>query len=209
MWLRIYGDGRHMNSDIMKNLPVPDLDDIKKTSDLLDLLSSKLMKFLFDNFEPEKKRFETSKVKIIIDLIDILLGRLYSLTSDEINYVINYDSVIRKGGKIEGWLFNLMDYYFFDVISEQNQLDYKFLDFLIDETYYHTNDCTEYPTIISSLKDKIKPLEVDKWIILKEKMALDNISEEEELELKKINSTNLKSLKITRNLINELIRHLR
>ncbi|BAW32132.1 conserved hypothetical protein [Methanothermobacter sp. MT-2] len=209
MWLRIYGDGRHMNSDIMKNLPVPDLDDIKKTSDLLDLLSSKLMKFLFDNFEPEKKRFETSKVKIIIDLIDILLGRLYSLTSDEINYVINYDSVIRKGGKIEGWLFNLMDYYFFDVISEQNQLDYKFLDFLIDETYYHTNDCTEYPTIISSLKDKIKPLKVDKWIILKEKMALDNISEEEELELKKINSTNLKSLKITRNLINELIRHLR
>ncbi|MBC7318375.1 N-6 DNA methylase [Candidatus Bipolaricaulota bacterium] len=207
LWLRIYGDGRHMNSDIMKNFPIPNVDDIKKTSDLLNLFSSKLMKFLFDNFEPEQKRFETSKVKIIIDLIDIVLGRLYSLASDEINYVINYDSVIRKGGKVEGWLFNLMDYYFFDAISEQNQLDYEFLDFLIDEAYHHTNDGTEYPKIITSLKDKIKPLELDKWIILKENMAFDNINEKEELELK-INSTNLKSLKITRDLINDLIHHL-
>lgn len=195
LWFRIYGDGRHMNKDVMKNCPIPSPDDIKKTSKLLNLLSSKLMKFLFENFDPARKRFETSNVKVIIDLTDIVLGRLYLLTSDEINYVLNYDSIIRKESKVEEWLFHLIDYYFFDAISDKNQLDYGFLDSLIDKIYYTIKTHSkEKRRIIQSLEENIKPINIDDWINLKEKA-----------ELEEINLKNLECLKTTCMLINELV----
>ncbi len=51
---------------------------IKFNKLFLYIFSLKLTHFLYENFDEEKKRFDTSRVKVIIDLCDILLGRLYS-----------------------------------------------------------------------------------------------------------------------------------
>lgn len=160
IWLRIYGDGRNMTSDLMENCPIPSLDKLEKASKLLDLLSSKLMQFLFDNFDAEHRRFETSNVKIIIDLCDIVLGRLYQLNADEIEYIMNYDESIRKGKKVDDCLFYLIDLYVIDALLELNLLDYEFLSKLIDEVYYNENkDKDNIPIkieLIHSIKSQLE-----------------------------------------------------
>lgn len=156
IWLRIYGDGRDMNKDIMKNFPIPPLDNIKKTSRLWDLLSSKLMRFLWDTLDAEEGRFETSKVKIIIDLCDIAIGRLYPLTANEIDYILNYDENIRKGRKVDNWLFYLIDLYVIDALTDSNMLDYEFLDHLIDEVYNDKNNIPSETEIITAFEDQMK-----------------------------------------------------
>jgi hypothetical protein len=82
-WMRIYGNGRDLNLDILKVFPIVEYNlPIKQ---LLTENVNRLMKYLFENFDNEKNRFTTSNVKSIIDLSDILLGKIYGLSHDEID----------------------------------------------------------------------------------------------------------------------------
>ena len=101
-WFRIYSDGRHMNSDIMKALPLPqDLHNkLEKFLEILKDFSSLLMKSLFYYFDKEHRRFKTSKMKHIIDICDIILGKIYDLPDDMVNYIQNFEPTVRGGKKI-------------------------------------------------------------------------------------------------------------
>lgn len=204
LWVRVYGDGHNLPTSIYENIPVPNEGRIIKFNKLFDIFSLKLMQFLYENFDEEKKRFDTSRVKVIIDLCDILLGRLYSLNSRETEYIMDYDSVIRKGRKIDEWIFTLLDYYIFDSLSNINMLDYNFLKDLIDELYYTANGESSFK-ISDSLKDQVKYIDFDKWNNLNNKKLANNISPEEIIDLEKVHEQNVESLKELSILINSTI----
>lgn len=97
-WFRIYGDGRHMNIDILQAMPVPDKSSIIKYSQLISSLRKMLMKELFAVFDKSGNRFLTSKIKGTLDIIDLAICRfLYKLQYKHILHIMNYDSKVRKG----------------------------------------------------------------------------------------------------------------
>ncbi|MEJ5273530.1 MAG: hypothetical protein WH035_05325, partial [Spirochaetota bacterium] len=101
-WFRIFGDGRHMNFDIFKEFPIPDLEKIKKFKSLLEKSSFSFLDALWSVFDSRGKRFLTSDVKDKIDLLDLALGRyLYLLNHEEILHIMNYDKEVRVGLKLK------------------------------------------------------------------------------------------------------------
>lgn len=92
---RIYGDGRHFNTDLMNNFRVPSLPSINKQLDDFDNMEKKLMEELKSVYDETNRRFETSKVKPTIDQCDRILAELYSLTDEEYEYLIKYDWEVR------------------------------------------------------------------------------------------------------------------
>jgi hypothetical protein len=106
-WFRIYGDGRHMNSDILNFFPVPSKDTVLKYHQIINSLNLFFMEELFSNFDINRNRFITSKVKKSIDLIDLFICKfIYDLEYNEIYHILNYDKNIRGGIKINIQAFN-------------------------------------------------------------------------------------------------------
>jgi len=102
-WHRIYGDGRSMSKDIMLEFPLPAHKELPCISS--HSLSNRLMQALREVFEPERRRFRTSEIKQVIDLVDIYLGFLYGLTPEEIYHILDYDNEVRGGAKVPKELF--------------------------------------------------------------------------------------------------------
>ena len=101
-WLRIYGDGRHNNGDIMKNFPIPELEKIKKYNKFLKVFAKYHYKKMSRVFDSKHNRFESSKIKANIDLLDcFLLHFLYEFDTKNIKFICDYDKNIRGGLKID------------------------------------------------------------------------------------------------------------
>ena len=104
-WLTI-SDCRHLTQKVIKQCPIPSKNalssaDLKKMNDL----STKLMTCYGNNSNHVEKRrgyksleFKVAPCKKIINEIDFLLGKMYGLTDDEINYIIKYDLEMKIGG---------------------------------------------------------------------------------------------------------------
>lgn len=95
-YLRVYGDGRHLNMDILKSFPIPEYDRIINNSSEIDKMKDRLMVGLSSVFDKSQKKFYTSKIKRVIDECDKLLCTLYGIDETEYDYIINYDSEIRN-----------------------------------------------------------------------------------------------------------------
>lgn len=118
-WFRIFGDGRHMNYDIFEELPIPELNKIEKFEVILENLKKNLMNSLFSVFDKSHNRFETSKIKKEIDMVDLFIGRfLYELAYSEILYIMNYDKEVRTGIQIKEFEENIYRAYY--NINRQN-----------------------------------------------------------------------------------------
>ena len=101
-WLRIYGDGRHNNGDIMQNFPIPELEKIKKYNKFLKVLAKYHYKKMLRVFDSKYNRFESSKIKANIDLLDcFLLHFLYEFEIKNIKFICDYDKNIRGELKID------------------------------------------------------------------------------------------------------------
>jgi hypothetical protein len=99
-WFRIFGNGRDMNTDVLEAFPIPKMDIIKKYQKELERESEKLLKALFENYDAEHEKFNTSLVKATIDKCDVLLAEIYGLNKAQLDFILNYDSNIRGGKKI-------------------------------------------------------------------------------------------------------------
>jgi hypothetical protein len=120
-WFRIYGDGRHMNIDILENFPLPSKEKVQKYNILLRKVRIKFMDSLFSVFEKDRNRFLTSEIKCEIDLLDLILGKyFYSLSYDEIKHILNYDSEIRRGIKLQKPFIDLIN----QILSLNQSEDY-------------------------------------------------------------------------------------
>ncbi len=100
IWLRIYGDGRHLNKDILASTPIPSLPVLRENKKVFKTLSMQLMERLFAVFDTERNRFSTSEIKKELDIVDITLGKLYGLSIEEIKYVLDYERIIHGGCKL-------------------------------------------------------------------------------------------------------------
>ncbi|MFH1561921.1 MAG: hypothetical protein ABIF11_00685 [Nitrospirota bacterium] len=109
-WFRIYGDGRHMNMDILESFPLPSRETILKYNILLNKMKERFMIKLFSVFDKERNRFITSSIKSEIDLLDLILCKyFYDLNYEEIKHVLDYDLEIRGGNKLQQPFIALVD----------------------------------------------------------------------------------------------------
>jgi Eco57I restriction-modification methylase len=106
VWFRIYSDGRHMNSDILKAIPLPDncFSKLECLKPYLKLLSDFLMKIQFKHFDSKNNRFNSSEIKPIIDCCDIFLKILYNFSTEILEFILNYEETIRKGKQIDDFI---------------------------------------------------------------------------------------------------------
>ncbi len=104
IWLRIYGDARHLNKDILKNVPVPSEQRILKFDSDTKNMCDALMKALEGVFDSDNNRFETSKIKSLLDQNDKILGKIYDFPPKDREkfetFIMNYDQIIHGGKQI-------------------------------------------------------------------------------------------------------------
>ncbi|MCK5341783.1 MAG: hypothetical protein KAR20_00180, partial [Candidatus Heimdallarchaeota archaeon] len=119
VWSRVYGDGRHLNADILKAFPLPSAFQAKlqKYAPLMVLLKTTLMKALFATFDPKYNRFATSRIKVILDVVDLFLGHLYGLSLDLITHIQVFESEIRGGNQLPLALARTLSKYLLTIAS--------------------------------------------------------------------------------------------
>ncbi len=101
VWNRIYGDGRHLNNDLLKGFPIPDIDTIRNIENEICRWKDILMKELKRVYDEKRNRFLTSQIKKTLDSIDVFLASLYGFEMHEIEYILNYEREIHGGSQIE------------------------------------------------------------------------------------------------------------
>lgn len=94
-FLRVYGDGRHLNTDILNNFRVPKTDLIDGKLRDFDQMAKKLMDDLRSVYDSKNRRFKTSMVKKTIDQCDGILNGVYGFTDEEYEYLVRYDNEVR------------------------------------------------------------------------------------------------------------------
>ena len=154
-WFRIYGDGRHMNIDILENVPLPSREDISKYKNFLTKIKIKFIENLFSVFDKERNRFITSRVKPEIDLLDFILGKyFYNLNYQEINYILDYDAEIRGGSQLNANITNLVR----KIIESKDKDKIKEYKHQIDKMIYQLYDLTpeEIEVVESLVTDNTK-----------------------------------------------------
>jgi len=139
LWFRIYGDGRHMNMDILENFPLISRENILKHKILLTKMRLKFMEKLFSVFDEDRDRFITSTIKSEIDLLDFILGRyFYNLNYKEINYILSYDAEIRGGNQLNTTIANLV----LKIIESEDKDEIKEYECQINEMVYNLYNLT-------------------------------------------------------------------
>lgn len=153
-WVRVYGDGRHMNRDIMEEFPIPSKEVISHNLILIKKIKERFMQKLYSVFESERKRFRTSEIKDEIDLIDLVIGRkFYNLEFYEIVHIINYDWEVRGGNKLNNEIYNLVNK--IRKIQKHSSQKTNFLESQIDQLVYELYNLTpqEIPIIEGNKND--------------------------------------------------------
>ncbi|MDI6811375.1 MAG: hypothetical protein QMD80_06865 [archaeon] len=104
-WLTI-SDCRHLTQEVLKQFPIPSIEAI--STDIFEKLkdyAQKLMECYKANSYYVGKRigyksleFKVNRCKKVINEIDRLIGEIYGLTDEEIEYLIGYDLEMRTEG---------------------------------------------------------------------------------------------------------------
>jgi len=149
-WFRVYGDGRHMNTDIFEEFRIPEENKILQYKQLLNHVRKDLMNSLFSVFDEERKRFETSRVKDRIDLADFVICRyLYGFDYKHIKHILDYDKEVRTGIELDenildriNQIISLTQSPDFET-SQEKQQKVKELEREIDQLVYKLYGLTE------------------------------------------------------------------
>lgn len=104
LWARIYADGRHNNTDIMKGFRLPNEDLISKYNDLWEKLALSHWQKMISVFTYKGKNssFATSQIKDSIDILDYhICLKILRLDMKTLKYICDYDKNIRGGIKCD------------------------------------------------------------------------------------------------------------
>jgi hypothetical protein len=129
--------------DILEEMPIPEENLMITFQPLINKASTSLMDSIFSVFDKKRERFETSKIKDKIDLVDLVLGKFfYNLSFEEILHIMNYDWEVRGGTKLSEPLRFLIE----EIISmkEKNPgTDTSSLESQIDQLVYQLYGLTD------------------------------------------------------------------
>ena len=94
-----YGNLRDFPLSLLEKFPFPDYEAIQENKKRVDSLKMQITTNLLKSFVADRGRvgeFRTGMCKYTIDEIDDLLGKIYRLSKNEIAFVKNYDTHIRR-----------------------------------------------------------------------------------------------------------------
>ena len=94
-----YGNLRDFPLSLLNKFPFPAIAELQDRKKKIDDLKKRLSKCLLDNFLSETGRvgeFRTAHCKPVIDEIDDLLGKIYGLNTEDVEFIKKYDIHIRK-----------------------------------------------------------------------------------------------------------------
>ncbi|QBQ08938.1 Eco57I restriction-modification methylase domain-containing protein [Pseudomonas sp. SXM-1] len=104
----LFSDCEHVNDDLVKSVPIPSNWDNNDWATLSENLNSQLVKYALRKTINTKQghvieydEMKASRAKSAIDEIDLALGKLYGLSEDEIDFIINYDIKYRMGSSTD------------------------------------------------------------------------------------------------------------
>ncbi|ETD23312.1 type IIG restriction enzyme/methyltransferase [Helicobacter macacae] len=101
-WLRIYGDGRHNNKDIMDSFRLPKMELINKYDDLWKELALSHWNKMKSVFNTQHNFFATSQIKDSVDILDYhICLKVLGFDMKTLTYICDYDSNIRGGLKCD------------------------------------------------------------------------------------------------------------
>jgi adenine-specific DNA-methyltransferase len=142
-WCRVYGDGRHLNRDILGCFPLLSKEKILQYNLLLEKMKQRFMSKLFSVFDKEHKRFTSSVIKSEIDLLDLIICRyLYNLNYIELVHILNYDFEVRGGNKLEEPFKSLIDK-ILEIQKQDPKADITEYEKQIDQLVYKLYNLTE------------------------------------------------------------------
>ena len=95
-WMRVYSNGRDFPPDMLQLFRGPEEQVLSQYTEDLKKHAKMILESLASVFDPRKKKFGTSLIKNKINELDDLLAKIYGLSDAELNYIKNYDAVIRN-----------------------------------------------------------------------------------------------------------------
>lgn len=93
-----YSDLRHFQKSLLEKFPSVPIKILHNYQEAISDLKDRVTKCMLESFVSDKGRngeFTPCKCKHIIDEIDVLLGKIYGLTDEEVKFIQNYDKHIR------------------------------------------------------------------------------------------------------------------
>ena len=100
-WFFAVGNCRNLTKSDLLGFPAPDLNDADQleVSELFDALmgSYKEHSVIKHRAQSRYQEFDWVLAKPSVDAIDLFLSRVFSLTSEELDFVVNYDIKVRAG----------------------------------------------------------------------------------------------------------------
>jgi len=98
LYWSVYGNLRDLPKSLIEKFPIPSQRKLRNKSEEISQLQKRISRESLRCFRVGRGRvgeFDTAACKVIIDEIDELLGQLYGFTSEEVEFIKNYDEHIR------------------------------------------------------------------------------------------------------------------
>lgn len=95
----VYGDMFHLNLGEVRAFPLPGLDSLEERSGEIEDISDRLWETMQDGFDPDSETFKNyERQKPIIEEADEVLGELYGLPDETIEFVQDYHAEYGRHG---------------------------------------------------------------------------------------------------------------
>ncbi|UBF21526.1 type IIG restriction modification enzyme [Halorubrum virus HRTV-24] len=94
----VYGDMYHLNLSHVRCFPLPPLEDLREHEDEIREVANELWEEMKTGFDPNSEEFDYEPMKPIIDRADEVMGPIYGLSDDEIEFLQQYHTEYGRHG---------------------------------------------------------------------------------------------------------------
>lgn len=106
----VFGDQYHVNLSHIRLFPIPPLEDLREHEEEIREVAEDLWDVMEDGFDTSSEEFDYEPMKPHIDRADAVLGPLYGLSDDEVEFLQNYHTTYGRHGpddySLEEWVDN-------------------------------------------------------------------------------------------------------
>lgn len=103
----VFGDQYHVNLSHIRCFPIPPLEDLREHEEEIRGVADDLWTVMEDGFDPSSEEFDYEPMKPHIDRADAVMGPIYGLSDEEIEFLQNYHTIYGRHGpddySLENW----------------------------------------------------------------------------------------------------------